>query len=87
MTSFAIPVDDSPVPYVYAGSDNGNFYKLSFPSPQVMNWDIMERINPVGSSMCVLGVMDVPDSEGEYQADIMIYAGEGADSQVLAVSS
>lgn len=56
-----------------------------------MNWDIMERINPAGSSMCILGVMDIPadtsETRGNYQADILIYSGEGADSQVLAVSS
>lgn len=87
LTSYAIPVDDSPVPYLYVGADNGYLFKLSFPSPQDMKWDILERINPVGPSMCVLGVMDVPTDTLDYQADILIYSGEGADSQVLAVSN
>ncbi|KAI9314775.1 mono-functional DNA-alkylating methyl methanesulfonate N-term-domain-containing protein, partial [Dichotomocladium elegans] len=74
-------------PYMYLGSDNGCLFKLSFPPKQEIQWEELQSVNPVGQAMCVLGVMEIADGANEeYLADVILYAGEGADSQMIAVS-
>lgn len=87
-TSYASHIDQDEE-YLYLGSAEGYLYKLYVFSTGEVVWDAIEQTNPISQSMCMLGSINMLDQEDEncvVSADIILYAGESADSQVLAVS-
>lgn len=78
----------STVEYIYLGSAEGCLYKLEILAHGDMNWIPVQQANPISQSMCILGTINMMEQDGDHQvdeADILLYAGESADSQVLAV--
>lgn len=54
------------------------------------HWIPIEQTNPISQSMCMLGSINMIEKDGKdsiTKADIVLYAGESSDSQVLAVRS
>lgn len=51
-----------------------------------MSWTLIDSVNPIGQSMCLLGTVDLVNDNNMTRADVLLYAGECADSQVIAVS-
>lgn len=75
--------------YVYLGSAEGGLYKLQVLTSGDMLWTPIQQTNPISQSMCILGTINMIDQDGSHEvanADILLYAGESADSQVLAVT-
>lgn len=71
------------------GSAEGYLYKLQVLLTGEVIWDAIEQTNPISQSMCMLGSINMLDQDDEncvVSADIIVYSGESADSQVLAVS-
>ncbi|KAI8140545.1 hypothetical protein BJV82DRAFT_645760 [Fennellomyces sp. T-0311] len=67
---------------------DGSLYKMLFPSNREIRWKVLDPINPVAPAMCILGSMVVEDEVGErepYLADVLLYSGEGADSQITVI--
>lgn len=86
-TSYASHIDQDEE-YLYLGSAEGYLYKLYVFSTGEVVWDAIEQTNPISQSMCMLGSINMLDQEDEncvVSADIILYAGESADSQVLAI--
>lgn len=50
-----------------------------------IEWNELESTNPISQAMCVLGRIDVEESRGIRENDVLLCAGESADSQVLAM--
>ncbi|KAI9250545.1 mono-functional DNA-alkylating methyl methanesulfonate N-term-domain-containing protein [Phascolomyces articulosus] len=73
--------------YVYLGADDGSLYKMIFPSCHEIQWEILDPINTVAPAMAMLGTIQVIDeiNDQPYLADVLFYAGESADSQIIAV--
>jgi metal-dependent hydrolase (beta-lactamase superfamily II) len=73
--------------YIYLGSAEGCLYKLIV-SSGITHWIEIDQTNPISQSMCILGKIDMIE-QGNHntvtKADILLYAGESSDSQVLAV--
>lgn len=92
MTAYAFPISDpSETDYLYLGSAEGLLYKVLFPAYQTeqIQWVRLGSVNPVGPAMSCIGTMRITDEVDEtegYVADIVVYAGEGSDSQIIAVS-
>ncbi|KAG1176243.1 hypothetical protein G6F70_003534 [Rhizopus microsporus] len=71
--------------YVYLGSAEGCIYRLNITSSNEMNWTLIDSVNPIGQSMCLLGTVDLVNDNNTIRADVLLYAGECADSQVIAI--
>lgn len=55
-----------------------------------MTWTTIEQTNQISESMCMLGTINMMDQNNDNEitnADIILYSGESADSQVLAVKN
>lgn len=53
-----------------------------------MTWVAIQQTNHISQSMCMLGTMNMIDQNNEVNnADIILYSGESADSQVIAVNT
>ncbi|KAI7861016.1 hypothetical protein BDC45DRAFT_429838, partial [Circinella umbellata] len=67
---------------------DGSLYKMIFPSSHEIQWEVLKSIHPVAPAMSILGTLlitDETDTEQQpYLADVLLYAGEGADSQIIA---
>lgn len=53
-----------------------------------MTWTTIEQTNQISQSMCMLGTINMVDQNNDNEitnADIILYSGESADSQVIAV--
>ena len=63
---------------------------MIFPSCHEIQWEVLEPINPVAPAMSILGTLLITDEMDKHQqpylADVLLYAGESADSQIIAVS-
>ncbi|CEP08235.1 hypothetical protein [Parasitella parasitica] len=72
---------------VYLGSSEGHLYrvKVQTQAEPCVSWDELESTIPIGQAMCVLGRIDVEEPRGIRGADVLLCAGESADSQVLAM--
>lgn len=73
---------DSEEPYIYIASDEGALYKLEIKLSDEMHWTLIQHTHPVSQSICMIGSVDIPE-EGNH--DVIFYAGESANSQVIAV--
>lgn len=87
-TAYASHVD-SLEEYVYLGSAEGALYKLQIDVTSEIHWIPIEKTNPISQSMCILGTIDMTE-QGSHdtmiKADVLLYAGESADNEVIAVS-
>lgn len=82
--SHLVPTEE----YIYLGSAEGCLYKLVVLTNGDMHWIPIQQTNPISQSMCILGTINMIEQDGRHEvtnADILLYAGESADSQVLAV--
>ncbi|KAI8645918.1 mono-functional DNA-alkylating methyl methanesulfonate N-term-domain-containing protein [Parasitella parasitica] len=72
---------------VYLGSSEGHLYRVEAQTlgETCISWHELESTNPIGQAMCVLGRIDVDEPGGVRSADVLLCAGESADSQVLAM--
>lgn len=64
-------------------------YKLQIEVTSEIHWLPVEQTNPISQSMCMLGTIDMIEQDcpdAVVKADVLLYAGESADSQVLSVS-
>ncbi|KAG2221761.1 hypothetical protein INT45_003401 [Circinella minor] len=75
--------------YIYLGADDGSLYKMIFPSSHEIQWEILKSIHPVAPAMSILGTLFITDEtdteQQSYLADVLLYAGESADSQIIAI--
>ncbi|KAI9498543.1 mono-functional DNA-alkylating methyl methanesulfonate N-term-domain-containing protein [Zychaea mexicana] len=76
--------------YIYLGADDGSLFRMLFPSRHEIRWEILDPVNAVAPAMSLLGTLlvedeTVNDKPQAYLADVLFYAGEGADSQILAI--
>ncbi|CAO3696541.1 unnamed protein product [Rhizopus stolonifer] len=83
-TSFAQHSNPN-VNYLYLGSSDGYLFKLSVASSGELQWNFLDMVNTMGLSMCVLGTADLKHQENSVGTDILMYAGECADSQVISI--
>ncbi|KAI8984376.1 mono-functional DNA-alkylating methyl methanesulfonate N-term-domain-containing protein [Mycotypha africana] len=50
-------------------------------------WHCAGNVNPIGQTMCVVGTLNVIEHDNdEREGDVLLYAGEGADNEVIAVA-
>lgn len=86
-TAYAIPTETSALPYIYLGSSEGAFFRVDLYADNLVTEVIqVGTIHPVSKSMCCLGSMEIIEDDKSYLADVLLYAGEGADNQVIAAS-
>ncbi|KAI9259708.1 mono-functional DNA-alkylating methyl methanesulfonate N-term-domain-containing protein [Helicostylum pulchrum] len=81
---------DSTQEYIYLGSAEGCLYRLEISSTGEMTWTTIEQTNQISQSMCMLGTINMMDQNNDNEitnADIILYSGESADSQVIAVKN
>ncbi|KAG2201924.1 hypothetical protein INT46_000514, partial [Mucor plumbeus] len=82
-------VDDNPA--IYLGSSEGHLYRIyvekGIDRKVYIEWNELESTNPISQAMCVLGRIDVEEPRGIQVTDVLMCAGESADSQVLAMST
>ncbi|KAI9473854.1 MAG: mono-functional DNA-alkylating methyl methanesulfonate N-term-domain-containing protein [Benjaminiella poitrasii] len=85
-TAYSIHLDPAEE-YVYLGSSEGHLYKLEVKVTSELVWRFIKKTNPVSQSMCMLGTMDIIEDNIVRKMDVILYSGESADSQVLAIPS
>ncbi|KAI9276361.1 mono-functional DNA-alkylating methyl methanesulfonate N-term-domain-containing protein [Sporodiniella umbellata] len=71
--------------YIYLGSSEGYLFRLTVLSTGVLHWSFLDTVNPIGTSMCVLGIADLVEEQDAVPTDILVYAGECANSQVISI--
>ncbi|ORZ24311.1 mono-functional DNA-alkylating methyl methanesulfonate N-term-domain-containing protein [Absidia repens] len=85
ITSYSLCADPT-LPYMYLGTAEGYLLKLDISDLDSMKWIACQKVNPIGQQMCVLGLIQVDDDEGElWMAEALFYVGESADSQLVAI--
>lgn len=65
---------------IYLGSSDGDFYALD---SKQLEWEYLGQRNNVGVAMQYLG----STTADERRKDVVVYAGEGADHEVIEVCS
>ncbi|KAG0749099.1 hypothetical protein G6F57_004890 [Rhizopus arrhizus] len=70
--------------YLYLGSAEGHLYKLYIASSGEIRWSYIDSVNPISQSMCMLGTAISVNQDDSIRNDILLYAGECANSQVIA---
>ncbi|ORE05434.1 hypothetical protein BCV72DRAFT_250626 [Rhizopus microsporus var. microsporus] len=74
------------IPRAFGSIDSeGCIYRLHITSSNEMSWTLIDSVNPIGQSMCLLGTADLVNDNNTIRADVLLYAGECADSQVIAI--
>lgn len=71
--------------YLYLGSAEGHLFKLYISSSGEIQWFFIDAVNPISQSMCMLGTAISVNQDDSIRNDILLYAGECANSQVIAV--
>ncbi|KAL0095149.1 hypothetical protein F4703DRAFT_1729157, partial [Phycomyces blakesleeanus] len=77
----------SPLPRKSNETFYGRIYHLDISSLEDMKWTLVAQVNPIGQSMCVISAMTMTQKDGsELPVDVIVYSGEGVDSQAIAVN-
>jgi hypothetical protein len=86
ITSYALSADPS-LPLVYLGTAEGYLIKLDIADLSDMKWIPCQKLHPMGQDMCMLGLIELDNGDGRrpFMAEALLYIGESADSQVIAV--
>jgi hypothetical protein len=72
---------DPSVRYIYLGSAQGQMFRLDISHNDEFTWNAIKDVNPISQSMIVIG--SIPNKR--VKSDVLFYAGESADSQIIAV--
>ncbi|KAI9020965.1 mono-functional DNA-alkylating methyl methanesulfonate N-term-domain-containing protein [Phycomyces nitens] len=77
----------SPLPRKPNETFYGRIYNLDISLLEDIKWTLVAQVNPIGQAMCVISPMTMTQKDGtEISVDVMVYGGEGADSQVIAIN-
>ncbi|KAI7861240.1 mono-functional DNA-alkylating methyl methanesulfonate N-term-domain-containing protein [Spinellus fusiger] len=67
-------------------SEEGHLYRIDIHEFETVQWTLVANVNPIGQSMCILNTVIRENTDGITRMfDTLLYAGEGADSQIIEV--
>lgn len=78
----------STLPYVYLGSSKGALFRVEIHADNFVTETVqVGTVHPMSKTMCYLGSMEIIEDDKFQLTDVLFYAGEGADNQIIAAST
>ncbi|KAI8093553.1 mono-functional DNA-alkylating methyl methanesulfonate N-term-domain-containing protein [Halteromyces radiatus] len=84
ITSYSFCVDPT-LPILCLGTAEGYLLQLDISDLDLMKWKIVKKVHAIGQQMCMLGLIRIEGENVEPTAEVLLYSGESADGQILAI--